>query len=388
MSMFRVLGWVVALVGAVMMMASCARPTSPDLIWATGFAELPTGCADLGESVDGAVRGFMGAFPDHDRDMFTRSDSSTSLWCSLTAEDPVPRGDRMPSTGPVSRTATVSLSISTSPMLERSSSAPQTPSLRERTTPTSAVSVPVDLIGIGDESVIWMEQKTSDAVRVEAIAVLDNMHIRVTTSGYDWTGAQGFPSGDTPQLRADLRSGAESIIAAVARTVPPRLPVAVLEEHDATPSSTTTATANPESPVWDPCALPTSALADFGLTRDGDGDPDSTGSKFCYWRGPWYNVSIESTDEWFLRRFYDRDRYAAPQPVQVGGRHGVRLYWAESGYFCDLAFDVPQGEREGVPVGAVLIEVNTGVRTGLRDEACAQLTKIAEAVVAHLPPGR
>ncbi|MEV0076028.1 DUF3558 family protein [Nocardia neocaledoniensis] len=387
MSNIRVVSWVAALVGVSVLAVSCSQPTSLDLKWATGYAELPAACTDLGESVDGAVREFMGALPGRDRDMRTRRDSGESLWCSLTAEDPVPTGDRMPSSGAMSRTATVALTLNTFPRLEGSSSSPKTSSLRELTTPTSGVSAPVMLPGVGDDAVIWLEQRTSNTVKAEARAVVANIHIRVTTSGYDW--APGFPSGDTAQLRGDLRAGAESIIAVVARAIPARLPTTVLEERPQELSVAPTETSNPSAPVWDPCTL-SNALAEFGLTRGGGDNMSSTDSKSCYWKASWYNLTVESTGEWFARRFYDEDRYAAPTPVVVGGRPALRLYWAQDSgdYFCDLAFDVPQGERDGAVVGTVLIEVNTGVKSGLREEACAQLTKIADAVAGQLPPGR
>lgn len=380
MGLFRTLGWAIAVTALV---GGCARPSVPEWTWVSGYSRLPSGCAELGESVDGAVRGFLGALPGRDRPMHVRTVSERDLWCSLTAENPVP-SDR---TGPMSRTATVSLTLETTPRMEEAGPTTAVTTSREFTPPASAVGAPESLSGVGDAARIWVVQTADDTVQVEARAVVGNLTIRVITGGHNWN--LGYPDGDTASLREDLRAGAESLIAVVARTIPPQLPTAVFDSDSTTTSSSSPiSTPNSAAPVWDPCELTRTALAGSELTQTEKSSPDPAHSKSCYWKGSWFNLSVESTEEWFARRFYDRERYVTPTPVEVGGRTGLRLYWVDSEYTCDLVFDVPQGEVEGRQVGVVLLQVNTGVEAGLREEACAKVTSLAEKIVGHLPPGR
>ncbi len=66
------------------------------------------------------------------------------------------------------------------------------------------------------------------------------------------------------------------------------------------------------------------------------------------------------------------------------------MYWASEdhdGYFCDLAFDVPQDTVSGVRTGIVLME-GSHHDLGHRTETCTELTRVAGSLAHFFPPGR
>lgn len=74
-----------------------------------------------------------------------------------------------------------------------------------------------------------------------------------------------------------------------------------------------------------------------------------------------------------------------PTPLTIGGRPALQLYWAQTDYFCDIAFDVARDSKSGVASGTVMFEASAN-ENGKRPELCAELKRIANTVVAALPP--
>ncbi|MGK8555789.1 hypothetical protein [Nocardia gipuzkoensis] len=253
------------------------------------------------------------------------------------------------------------------------------------------VGAPRRLWNVGDDAIVWTEEPRAGEFSVRTRSRVDNLSISVTTSGKDWSGGQTFPTADSANLREDLGSGAESITAAVARSLPATLPRATLEfdwSGSSTSTGTSTTTTIPPPPVWDPCALPESAVAAAGLDPASKKPHDGIDRKGCRWRGDWYDVDVTSSAESFEDAFYDAGKYTRPRPMTVGERPTLMLHWElDSDYFCDLALDAPQGERLGVEVGVVLIEASTNVK-GRRNELCIALARLADPLVRHVPPGR
>ncbi len=69
---------------------------------------------------------------------------------------------------------------------------------------STAILLPENLPGVGDDAVVWTETSEKHGYRALARAQIDNLTIEVTTIGENCSGADAFPSGDTPAVRDDL----------------------------------------------------------------------------------------------------------------------------------------------------------------------------------------
>ncbi|WP_419150630.1 DUF3558 family protein [Nocardia vinacea] len=204
------------------------------------------------------------------------------------------------------------------------------------------------------------------------------------------TGPESLPVGDSPELRNDLQAGAESIAKAVAQHAKSVLPTTILTWPSSSSTSNTAAptTTAAQIPLWDPCGIPDTDIATAGLEpRSKRSGGSSTGNyASCTWHGTWYEVLVISTSTSFATETYDRDKYARPTPLTIGGRPAVMLYWAQSDYFCDIASDVARDPKSGVAPRTIIFEAAVNEH-GRRPELCTELTRVANTVVAVLPAG-
>ncbi|MEU4318534.1 DUF3558 family protein [Nocardia fluminea] len=357
------------------------------------YAALPSSC----EEVDGAVREALGRFAGRLEDAKTRlqdADVATplgpnELFCSVSFDaDPVPVGDAMPAAGPLLRTVTVAL--------ERSPVVPP-PRTHLATTPMASnagerehFSAPRRLDGIGDDAMI-RDQDQAGVMRSWATAMVGNVRLEVVTSGMDWSGGGAPPVWRSSAMRDDLSSGAEVILADLARALPESLPVATSEPPPGTARPGTTTTAVPV-PVWDPCGIPESVLTAAGL--DPSKKQHGTGGS-CRWRDDRYTVEILSGAEPFHEVYYSHyGWYPTPRPIKIRDRAALMVTKAFDGAgttpddgYCELGFDTPFGKKNGIPAGRVSIELWD---SGDREPAavCKDLVRLAEPLVAHIPPSR
>ncbi|MFD4439120.1 DUF3558 family protein [Nocardia sp. NPDC058519] len=302
--------------------------------------------------------------------------------------DPVPAGDVMPVAGPLLRTVTIELSRG--PVL-----LPQIhitrPPMASNAVEREHFSAPRRLDGIGDDAMI-RDQDQAGAMRSWATAVLGNVSLEVVTSGMDWSGGATPPVWRSLTMRDDLSSGAEAILADLARELPESLPVATSEPPStstAPPSVTTTAV---PVPVWNPCGIPESAIAAAGL--DPSKKENGTGGR-CRWHGDGYTVEILAGAEPFHEVYYSHyGWYPTPRPIKIRDRPALMVAKAFGGAgadvddgYCELGFDTPFGTKNGIPTGRVSIELWDTVD---REPAavCKDLARLAEPLVAHIPPSR
>ncbi|MEV6071994.1 DUF3558 family protein [Nocardia sp. NPDC052001] len=312
--------------------------------------------------------------------------------CALTVEDPIPRADSYPAAGPLSRSVAITLrATGTSPRL----SVPR-PSLTPNTIGFALTGDTRTLPGAGEDSVISSGLETLRGAReVRARLRVENIDIDIITDGMDWSGGAALPVSDSPNLRTDLTAGAEDIAAALLEKLPNMLPRHVIDwtlqtgapEQD--PPFTTTPV-----PVWTPCDIADTALAQAGLDpatekdRGGSGDEHS-----CEWQGEGFFISARSSARRFRESMYQLGLYTGFRPVTVAGRPALNIDSASLGDSgCELAFDAPQGQRNGNTLGVVQVQAwssgAAGHRVTGRDALCAQLIRVAQVLVPYLPAGR
>ncbi|MFX0576817.1 DUF3558 domain-containing protein [Nocardia nepalensis] len=374
---------------SVLWLVGCSHEIA-DLEYRSGFSSLPATCADAVKPVEQAVQAFAGDLYSPAvgfEQSHTSSEYAQDLYCAAKYDDPVPREPIKPYRVPMSRSVTINYDIVTLPILAGAT----TTGLLAQATTTSNSSPPMSVPGVGEDAITWVEQPKA-AVRIGLRFRIGNLQVEVVTSGEDWSGIpESFPVGDSPELRKDLQSGAESVAKAVAQQARSVLPTTVLPWPS---SASTTSTAAPTTtksqiPVWDPCTIPDRDLAAAGLEpgskRSGAGTVSDYAS--CMWHGAWYSFSIYSTSVPFAAEVYDRDKYVRPTPLTIGGRPAVQLYWADSDYFCDIAFDVARDPRSGVASGTVTFETSVS-ENGRRPELCSELKRVTNTLVGAVPPGR
>ncbi|MFE5476861.1 hypothetical protein ACFQ9R_14245 [Nocardia sp. NPDC056541] len=313
---------------------------------------------------------------------------ANELICTVSFDaDPVPVGDVMPAAGPLLRTVTIELDRGPVPP----------PQIHATTTPMASnaverehFSTPRQLDGIGDDAMV-RDQDQAGAMRSWATAVVGNVRLEVVTSGMDWSGAATPPVWRSPTMRADLSSGAEMILTDLARELPESLPVAT-SEPPSTPTTAPPGTTAVPVPVWNACGIPESAIAAAGL------DPskkESGTSGGCRWRGDGYTVEIVVGAEPFHEVYYSHyGWYPTPRPIKIRDRPALMAAKAFGGAgsdvddgYCELGFDTPFGTKNGIPTGRVSIELwDTADRKPTA--VCKELARLADPLVAHIPPSR
>lgn len=385
----------VVLVAAGILGAGCAVHDDEQASIATEFVAVPT-CAQLDTMLEVSLRQFTGTLYKPENRMQTVFTNNTQMvqgvGCAVTFEDPMPRDESYPAAGPLSRSARIEL--------RAGGESPRLSGYRPSVTPnTIGLSPDGDtrpLPGAGDDSVISSGFDTlRNARQVRARFRIDNIDIDITTTGMDWSGSKTLPLMDSPSLKADLTAGAEQIAATVIQNLPKTLPRSTIDWtlQPTAPKEDPPFTPTPVA-VWNPCGIPESALTQAGLDPASKKD-SGTGSDehSCDWQADGYFVSIRSAARRFREEIYQTGMYQGFRPVTVAGRPALNADNTSLGDIgCELAFDAPQSQRYGDVLG--LVEVfawssgKTGHRVTGRDALCAELTRVAETLVPHLPAGR
>ncbi|MFB8005030.1 DUF3558 family protein [Nocardia sp. NPDC056000] len=312
--------------------------------------------------------------------------------CALTVEDPMPRADAYPAAGPLSRSVAITLrATGTSPRF----SVPR-PSLTPNTIGLAPTGDTRALPGAGVDSVISSGLETLRGAReVRARLRVENIDIDISAAGMDWSGGAALPVSDSPNLNTDLTNGAEDIAAALIDKLPNMLSRSAIDwtlqpgapEND--PPFTTT-----RVPVWNPCDIADSALAEAGLNPATAKDHGDNGDDHsCDWQGDGFYVSARSSALRFRESIFQLGLYTSFRPVTVAGRPALDIDSASFGDSgCELAFDAPQGQRNGNTVGIIELQAwssgPAGQRMTGRDALCGQLIRVAQGLVPYLPAGR
>ncbi|MFD6159810.1 DUF3558 family protein [Nocardia sp. NPDC060256] len=363
---------------------SCGGSTGPQ--YASGYAALPPSCAAVGTAAGDALHQFAGALPAADARPVTTfkldNAAGQALTCAITYEDPIPHSDKVSTPEPLSRTARIQLWVSTTPTW-----------IEQTTTSLSASGAPTPVPGIGDQADIATSPVGKNQVAVTVRTRLDNLAVSVDTQGLNWSGASGtVPTGDSPGLRNDLGSGAESIAAALIHSLSASLPRKTLRPEFATTTAPVTTTDPPitpaPQPVWDPCTIPDADVTAAGLNpqskKPGTRDPKH---QQCQWIGPSYDVAVFTSDSRFTDWAYEI--FTRPQPVTVGDRRAL-LALRSSAFdepSCTLLFDIPQGTHDGIKTGVIEVDASINA-SGDRDALCAELTHLAVPLTQHFPTSR
>ncbi|MFI9534442.1 DUF3558 family protein [Nocardia fusca] len=285
---------------------------------------------------------------------------------------------------PLSRTARIDLSVWTTPAVVGQTTT------STKAEPTSANGAPTPVPGIGDQADIVTLPAGKNQVAVTVRTRLGNLTVNVHTRGLNWSGASGTPpTGDSPGLRNDLASGAESIAAALIHNLSASLPRETFRPESATPSASapnsTTSTA--PQPVWDPCTIPDADVTAAGLNpQSRKTDTPYPEAKQCRWTGPSYDVAVFTRDSRFTDWAYEV--FTQPRPVMVGDRRALLAAPNDvPGAFCTLLLDIPQGTQEGIKTGVVEVRASTET-SGNPDALCTELTRLAVPLTQHFPAGR
>ncbi|MGW4354409.1 hypothetical protein ACWELJ_20225 [Nocardia sp. NPDC004582] len=354
----------------------------------TAFTSPPS-CDDADRSIRSALREYVPKLFQENRHLRTESTNlaaySRSVHCELVLENPMPRTADVPAAGPLSRTIVIDLDVSP----PRSVSTTMKPNR-----PDSYVQSTTPLSGVGEEALSWTGQQNPLSDEGGASARIGTLRMDVRITGADWSGGDTEPVWTSRYLKSDLRSGAESLIRALTADLPENLPRTTLTWPLPTPSTTSPPTEEPPITSWDPCTIPDSSITAAGL------DPASkkvggygslvNGWNACQWHKDDFDFSISAGSDRFLYAYFYPGHDTRFRPIGIGGRVGLSLpSESYSEHSCNLAFDAPQGERAGAPVGAVEMVVSSwSDRRYSRDELCDKLFGIAGSLVAQLPPGR
>ncbi|WP_336080844.1 hypothetical protein [Nocardia sp. SSK8] len=346
------------------------------------FSEVPAGCDVVEEAVGVSLRMVGGAVFDPDARLGTTpGGESHDLQCGVTFEDPIPAGD-VAAGSPMSRSVAIRLAVN-----KTGTPVDEQKALVDYDHLTSdAVVGPETVAGVGQDSMVWTEVEDGSASILTKTRI-DNLWIDVAVSGRNWQGENAFPTGDSPQLRADLRAASDTLTSALATTLPPQLPRTELGRWEQLPDPTPHAETTPPDYVdWNPCTLAGQRAEAAGLPAEPrDRDPAESS---CSWRTPEFDLIVEADHQGFVLRYFDPDHYRDPRRVTVAGRDAMRLLWKDSEDYCLLAFDTPFGARDdGLRMGSVKIEISVEDPKSV-DQTCATLTRVAEALVPSLPADR
>lgn len=345
----------------------------------------PDGLRDAVRPAERSVEAFAGKLYAADADFESTSlgdgDDYSHLYCTMKYADPILRAPGPRAREAMSRKFT--LSMTKGPRLGGTT----TSSLLAQATTTAGGSRPERVSGIGDDAIAWVESVEDVPVQVGVRFRIGNLGVEVTTSGRDWSGQpRTMPVNDSSALRDELRAGAEGIAAAIACAAQSAYPTAVPRYDSPStgptrPRTNTSTTPTPtEGPAWDPCAVPADQLAaaDLRIWREG---------RTCSWKGPWFDVRAPSSAPGYESALYPtgHQTYTRPEPLIVGGRSAVLLHWEQTDLFCVLAFDIAGAPHSPRMPRVIELEISSNTEDR-RDELCAEVIRVGDAVAGSLPP--
>ena len=157
--------------------------------------------------------------------------------------------------------------------------------------------------------------------------------------------------------------------------------------HATTASSSVAAVATPtdqSAAVWDPCALPDSAISGVGLnmtTKDNTvAGTQFPGWKVCGWRANagWYDLGILSSS-YTLDDIQKRTDYAGFTSTSVGSHHAVQYHDAADPdhLACYITAQVPNG--------VVTFDALTRYGSPGAGDSCVEVRRIGDALAQYLP---
>ncbi|WP_216914341.1 hypothetical protein [Nocardia noduli] len=381
---------IVVVSGVLCMVAwlvGCATPKSFQLKYQPGFSSLPSTCAAAVRPAESAVQAYADELYDAGADFEhtdgNDSDQFSDLNCVMKYSDPILRQPVAPHRVAMSRSFAISMSLDRSPR----SVGTTTSRLAAQATTTGNNARPQPLPGIGEDAIVWVEEFERRVTRVGVRFRIGNLQVEVETFGRDWSGVpQTFPVANSPELREDLRAGAQSIAEAIAQQARSAYPTTVYDYESPTrvtsrTRTTTSTTVTPSAEkIWDSCAVPESdlAAADIRIQQKSSG---------CSWRGEWFQILAPGVAANYESTLFElgHQTYARPTPLTIGDRSAVMLHWETTDSFCVLAFDVladPQAPREP----RVIIFEASKDKGHTRDALCTELVRVATVIVGLLPP--
>lgn len=311
---------IVVVSGVLCMVAwlvGCATPESFQLKYQPGFSSLPSTCATAVRPAESAVEAYADELYDAGADFEhtdgNDSDQFSDLNCVMKYSDPILREPVAPHRVAMSRSFAISMSLDRSPR----SVGTTTSGLAAQATTTGNNARP--LPGIGEDAIVWVEEFERRVARVGVRFRIGNLQVEVETSGRDWSGVpQTFPVANSPELREDLRAGAQSIAEAIAQQAQSAYPTTVYDYESPTrvtsrTRTTTSTTITPSAEkIWDSCAVPESdlAAADIRIQQKSSG---------CSWRGEWFQILAPGVAANYESTLFElgHQTYARPTPLTV-----------------------------------------------------------------------
>ncbi|MFI6166288.1 DUF3558 family protein [Nocardia sp. NPDC051052] len=355
-----------------------------------GFSELPARCSDALKPAQQAIKAFAGEAyssaaesQDADREV---GDASQNLTCAMKFGGSVLREPVKPYRTPMWRNVSISYFLSLYPIKATDTRRNLADYVAGSTLPSSPR--PTFIGGIGEDAITWVKESKGDPPRVSVKFSINNLIVTVETWGKDWSGVpETFPVVDSPELRADLRTGTEAIAKAIAQQAPSALPTAILTQPSLTSGTSTPTTTKAPDALWDPCGIPADRLSAAGLDVKSQfrGEKESS-SAMCMWRGGWYRLRVFDSLAPFEWSIYEDSTYVRPKPVTIGDRHAVQVRWDNSQDWCVLAFEMPREANLPDAGGQTLTFEASLTEDRSPTELCDELTRVTTAVAASLPP--
>ncbi len=141
-----------------------------------------------------------------------------------------------------------------------------------------------------------------------------------------------------------------------------------------------------EGALWDPCALPESAISGTGLDPSSKGsgiakvDFGDAGWEICSWKASagWYSMTIYSGEP-TLDEVKARDDFADFASTAVGSHQGVQ--YRTTGAGSELSCDIAVGLRQGV----VMFSVVARPSVGAKEDPCGVVKRHASDLASYLP---
>ncbi len=151
-------------------------------------------------------------------------------------------------------------------------------------------------------------------------------------------------------------------------------------------AAASTTAASEEAELWDPCALPESAISGTGLDpaskESGIAETDFTdaGWEICTWRATanWYDVTIFSGTP-TLAEVEARPTFTGYTPKTVGSHRATQYVpvGATKDLECATAVELQQG--------VVMIKVQARASKGAQENPCTVVDRHAADLADHLP---
>jgi hypothetical protein len=141
--------------------------------------------------------------------------------------------------------------------------------------------------------------------------------------------------------------------------------------------------------AWNPCSIPDVDISAAGLNPGtksvGSGGVRFPGWDICTWLSTsWYAVEVYSTNaHTFDEVVHNTTNFQNPRPATVDGRSAVMLDPLNIPQGCSLVFDATSG-----PVEIDLDPKLSAQNTGTVGDSCAEVTRIAGALLKDLPPNK